>query len=312
MFENKLKETAAVVTGANGFIGTNLIKRLLLDNVHVYALILDSEKPNDVLENSLVTVIHCNLEQGKMESIDIPDNIEVLYHFAWIGVKPDDRKKIDMQYRNIQLTWNCMKLARQKKIKRFVMPGSTNEYLYSGTVINEKCIPSPRDAYGSVKVSLRYLAKQYAADNGIDFIYAVISGVYSEQRRDNNVISYTVGKLLKKESPSLTKLEQRWDYVHIDDAVEALFLIGKKGRNGKVYVIGHGDNQPLSEYIKTISRIIDPEIPLGIGMIPYSGIEMPMSCVDISDLQNDTGYKPKVTFEDGILRMIANWNIMER
>lgn len=299
---------SAIITGANGFIGINLIKRLLRENIHVYALVLENEVLKQEFSNfNEVTVIRCNLENPDISGIIIPTDIDVFYHFAWIGVKPEDRCNFFTQFKNIQMTLNCLQLAKTYKVRRFIMPGSTNEYLYSSTVINSKCVPSPRDDYGSTKVALRYLANQYSIDNGIDFIYAVISGIYSEQRRDNNVISYTIDKLLKKESPSFTKLEQKWDYVHIDDAVEALYLIGEKGKTGKIYAVGHGDNQPLSEYIKIISKKIDPTIPLGIGNIPYSSNDLPMSCVDLAELKEDTGFSPKVSFEEGITRVISNW-----
>lgn len=304
---------SAIVTGANGFIGINLIKRLLKENIHIYALVLENENlKQELLDCNEISVIRCNLENPDVSGIEIPDNIDVFYHFAWIGVRPEDRKNFYTQYKNIQMTMNCLYLAKLHKVHRFIMPGSTNEYLYSNAEINSKCIPSPCDDYGSTKVALRYLAKQYASDNGIEFIYTVISGIYSEQRRDNNVISYTIDKLLKKERPSLTKLEQKWDYVHIDDAVEALYLIGEKGKDGKLYAIGHGDNQPLSEYIKTISKKIDSTIPLGIGDVPYSSTELPMSCVDLTDLREDTGFETKISFEEGVSRMIANWKQLER
>ncbi len=298
----------AVITGANGFIGINLVRRLLKENIHIYAFVMEEEPLKEDLFNPLVTVVRCNLEAIDYNSVDIPDNIDVMYHFAWNGVQPEDRKNFDVQFTNVNITLNCLKLVKYKKIKRIIMPGSTNEYLYSKSIINEHCIPTPRDDYGSVKVSLRFLAKQFAWDNGIEFIYAVISGIYSEQRRDSNIISYTIDKLLKKERPSVTKLEQLWDYVHIDDVVEAFFLIGQKGKSGKLYAIGHGDNWALSNYIKIISKKIDPSLPLGIGDVSYSSNDLPMSCVDLTDLKKDTGFEPKVSFEDGVTRMIANWN----
>ena len=294
----------ALISGANGFIGRNLIKRLLRDNIQVYALVLKNETPAEVLNNELVSVVPCDLENSDFSDIDIPYEIDIFYHFAWIGVRPEDRKNFDVQLRNVNMTLNCMRLAKAKRIKRAVMSGSTNEYLFSGKEINAGCVPTPSDDYGSTKVSVRFLAKQYARDNGIEFIYAVISGIYSEQRRDSNVITYTIEKLLKNEKPSVTKLEQLWDYVYIDDAVDALYLIGEKGRDGALYAVGHGDNWPLRNYVEIIHRKIDPSLPLGIGEVPYASDKMPMSCVDMTDLTADTGYIPKVSFEEGITRVI--------
>lgn len=295
----------AIVTGANGFIGSNLIKRLLQEKIAIYAFILESETPKDFLVNNpLVKIIKCDLENINFQEIKLPQDIDVFYHLAWIGVRPEDRKKFDVQIRNIRMTLNCLKLAAERKVKRFVMPGSTNEYLYSGALINAKTLPTPQNDYGSVKVALRYLAQQYAKDNGIEFIYAVITGIYSEQRNDNNVISYTIKTLLNGCVPHLSKCEQLWDYVYIDDAIEALYLIGEKGRSDALYAVGHGDNWPLINYINIIHEKINPSLPLGIGDVPYSSESLPMSCVDMEDLERDTGFEPKVSFEDGISRVI--------
>lgn len=296
--------TTALITGANGFIGRNLITRLLKEGVRIYAVVLPEESVSDCLLSKNVTIIRGNLENSHLDVSLFPEKIDVMYHFAWIGVNPESRKSFEIQHRNITLLVNVLNLAKNLNVAKFILPGSTNEYLYSGGLINSKSIPTPRDDYGSMKVATRYIAKQFCADNEIDFVYAVISGIYSEQRKDSNVITYTIEKLLKGEKPSLSKLEQKWDYVHIDDAVEALYLIGEKGKNGAFYAIGHGDNIPLSSYIRIIHKKINTAIPLGIGEIPYSFSEMPSSCIDLSDLKKDTGFVPKIDFETGIEKVI--------
>lgn len=296
--------TTALITGANGFIGRNLTTRLLKERVRIYAVVLPEESVSDCLLSKNVTIIRGNLENSHLDVSLFPEKIDILYHFAWIGVNPESRKSFEVQKRNISLLLNTLNLAKDLKVAKFILPGSTNEYLYSGGLINSKSIPTPRDDYGSMKVATRYIAKQFCADNEIDFVYAVISGIYSEQRKDSNVITYTIEKLLKGEKPSLSKLEQKWDYVHIDDAVEALYLIGEKGKNGAFYAIGHGDNWELSNYVRIIHEKIDSSLPLGIGDIPYSFNEMPSSCVDLSDLKKDTDFVPKIDFETGIEKVI--------
>ena len=153
-------------------------------------------------------------------------------------------------------------------------------------------------------MAVRYLCSDYAEKNNIKFIYTIITGIYAEDRRDNNVIYYTIEKLLKKEKPILTKLEQLWDYVHIDDVTEALRLVGEKGKDGAVYAIGHGDNWGLRNYINIIHKKIDESLPLGIGEVAYSRTELPSSCVDLTDIVIDTGFVPRIDFESGVSRVI--------
>ena len=298
-----------LITGAGGFIGHSLVSKLLLEGKEVYGIVYPGHNIYENYGNDEKLHIKCmDLNQVMNHVKDFPKGeIDTLYHFAWVGVKPEFRNNIDVQMLNINMTLECMKLADAIGIKKIVFPGSTNEYLYYGKPLNKDAIPSPNNAYGAVKIALRYLCSDYATRNGVEFVYAIIAGIYAADRRDNNVIFYTIDKLLRKEKPSLTKCEQLWDYVYIDDVMEALYLIGEKGKDGAVYGVGHGDNWELSNYIRIIHQKIDPSLPLGIGEIPYQTYQnnkLPCSCIDLTDIEKDTGFKPQVNFEDGISRVI--------
>ena len=296
----------AIVTGADGFIGRNLTSFLSQCGYEVYAFVFtDNNTLKEISNLSNVHFVPCDLNNVLDCAEMIPDGVDIMYHFAWAGVKPELRADMGVQLSNIPLTIKCMEFASQKKVKRILVPGSTSEYLYCGQSVNSKAIPTPRDAYGSVKVALRYLCAEYAKQHNIEFLYAVITGIYAADRRDNNVIYYTIDSLLREEKPSLTKLEQLWDYVYIDDAVQALFAVGEKGRPNLVYAIGHGDNWPLRNYIEIIRDKINPTLPLGIGEVSYKESELPCSCVDLTDLERDTGFVPKVDFETGIEKVIS-------
>ena len=294
-----------LVTGADGFLGRHLVKKLLSEGKEVFGVIYPGGVEYEDWHDNRLHIREMDLNGASRYAGEFPvGEIDVMYHFAWTGVKPEDRDLFDVQMKNIGMTTECMKLAAAIKIKRIVFPGSTCQYLYYGKPLNRDAPPSPADAYGAAKTALRYLCSAYAEEHGIDFIYTIITGVYSSDRIDNNVISYTINCLLRKEKPALTKLEQLWDYIHIDDAVEALFLAGEKGKKNAIYAIGHGDNWELRRYIEIIHNLIDSSLPLGIGEIPYSGDVIPSSCIDLSEIQRDTGFTPRVDFESGIAAVI--------
>jgi nucleoside-diphosphate-sugar epimerase len=96
-------------------------------------------------------------------------------------------------------------------------------------------------------VAARFLCRQLSSSLGVSFIYTVLASLYGVGREDKNVVYYTLDCLLKGQRPSLTKLEQRWDFLHVQDAVAALFAIGEKGHDGGFYPIGNGDNLPLAD-----------------------------------------------------------------
>ena len=295
---------SVLITGADGFLGRNLVRSLLDMDIEVYAVVYPGNNVYQEYANEKLHVLELDLNTILEYKFDSQKKIDVMYHFAWMGVSPELRDNLDVQMSNINMTMSCLKFASAIGIKKVILPGSTNEYLYYGKPLNKDAVPSPNNAYGAVKVALRYLCSEFARKNGMEFIYAILTGIYAADRQDNNVIFYTIKKLLNGEKPSLTKLEQLWDYVYIDDVIDALTSIGYRGKNGAVYAVGHGDNWPLAQYIRIIHEKIDPMLPLGIGEVPYTGDVLPSSCIDLTDLERDTGFRPRVSFEQGITRVI--------
>ena len=297
---------SVIISGGDGFIGTHLTKYLAANGYDVWAIVVKGCRNRhriDGLENVHVVEADINNYQDVISSL--PQKPVAFFHFAWAGVTPDQRSDFAFQMQNIELSTNAVRLAAAVRAEKFIFPGSTMEYVYYGKPIDKQAVPSPSNAYGVAKISTRYACQILCKELNVSFLYVVISGIYSEDRNDNNVIYYTIDKLLHGEKPSLTKLEQLWDYVHIDDVVYGLKLVAEKGKNNAFYAIGHGDNWPLANYIYIIRDMIDPQIPLGIGDVPYSNNEMPCSCVNLQPIYEDTGFVPQVTFDEGIKRVIT-------
>lgn len=294
-----------VITGADGFIGSHFTQKCVEEGTEVWAVIHPKYGSKEKIESLPNVHIVISDIQGLFSKIDkFPRDVDAFYHFSWKGINAYDRDDFDCQMENMSMSLDVVRFAAYLRPRVFIVPGSTNEYLYYGKPIDENAVPSPPNAYGSVKIAIRYLAQLYTRKFGMGFVYVVIAGIYAADRKDNNVIYYTIERLLRGEKPALTKLEQLWDYVYIDDVVEALYLLGGKGKDGVFYTVGRGDNQPLYKYIETIRNLINPNLPLGIGDVPYLSDKLPCSCVDLTAIKRDTGFEPKVDFEDGIKGVI--------
>lgn len=294
-----------IITGADGFLGSHLTKKFAAEGVKVYALVIqNSPLVHRIQGIDNVVIQEVQLEKWEEICDDLPKSPIAFINLAWAGVSPESRNSIDKQSINMTLCTNAVRLAAYVHAQRFVLPGSTSEYSYSDGLIGGKSAASPQNAYGAMKIATRFICESLCEELGVPFIYAVISGIYAADRADNNVIYYTIRELLNGRKPSLTKLEQEWDYVYITDVEQAFYLIATKGKKGSFYVIGYGDNWPLYNYIYIIRDLIDPNLPLGIGEVPYKDGRLPRSCVDISSLAEDTGYKPKVPFKIGIRKVI--------
>ncbi len=292
----------AVITGACGFIGRNLTAHLLAAGYEILAIDCAdrcfTDDPHITYVRSDLTEISGCIDERFMGS-------EVIYHLAWAGVRPEDRNDLSVQQKNIGISVNVVELAKALDIKRAVFVGSTMEYCYNEGEICEASLPTPHNSYGSVKTAVRFICQQLCRDYGIAFEYAVLTSIYGKGREDNNVIFYCIRSLLNGEVPKLTKCIQRWDFIHIDDAAEALKLIGEKGKPFAFYAVGTAENRRLSEYIDIICEITGGKAEF--GAVEYKDGLIANSAICIDRLNADTGFKPTISFGEGIRAVVDHY-----
>jgi nucleoside-diphosphate-sugar epimerase len=82
--------------------------------------------------------------------------------------------------------------------------------------------------------------------------------------------------------------------------------IGEKGASGKIYCLGSGAGKPLKEYLEIIKYLVNPEYQPDYGKIPYTEKSIKYLCADISELIADTGWRPEISFEEGIRKMLLS------
>ena len=300
-----------MITGAGGFIGRNLTARLIRENIHVYGVDIESAQDRIVVAEN-VTKISVKIGDTCSEAIT-STKPDVIYHLAWDGVSTDAKNNIGKQLANIPLVVGVLDACLKAGCRHIIIPGSASEYAYSGQVIDGKCSAAPGDAYAATKAAAHIFCKWYAGQLGLNLNWPLIGSVYGPGRNDSNILTYTITALLRGEETKYSKLEQMWDYIYIDDLIEALYLLGLHGKPNREYPIGSGDVRPLADYIRQVRAAVAPDALLGIGALPYKmGTKPDNSVPDITNIKNDTGFEPKISFEEGIKKTIAYFREMER
>lgn len=297
--------SSVVITGASGFIGRHLVSYLVQQGINVYAITRYEKNCLSQMEETprLHIIVGNYTTDGLFQ--ELPQKPLAFVHLAWNGVRAEDRNSAEKQSSNISFSLKAVELAHRLQAEKFILPGSTMEYAYCGQPINENALPTPMNFYGASKLSARYMCQMACRTWSIPFIYTVIASIYGADRNDGNIIRYTIDELLHKRIPQYTKLEQKWDYVHIDDVVHAFWCIIQKGKPNSFYTIGHGDNCKLKDYIYKIRNRVAPTLELDIGVIPNQTEKVPESCVDLTAIKRDTGFVPCIPFEKGIDDIIS-------
>jgi len=296
------------LTGATSMLGLALIKQCIQRAIKVIAFVRpNSSRLNRLPDSSLVTIINCSLDNlmnfdPLEEKFDKP---EIFFHFGWEYTDKQGRYDCDKQLKNIFHTLAAVHLAEKLGCKRFIGAGSQAEYGRSLSNLTGTTPVDPEIAYGIAKYAAGKLSKIECEKLKLEHIWVRVLSVYGSNDNEDTLIKTFIHNCKNNYPMPLSPCTHIWDYLYEDDAGRAFLAIGEKGSNGKVYCLGNGVGKPLKEYLETINTIINPSYIPQYGKIPYVEKSVKQLCADISELTNDTGWKPEVEFEEGIRKIIA-------
>lgn len=297
----------AIVTGANGFIGTALCRELSNQGISVIAVVRNKdENISNIVNLDGLRIVYSDLSEFKNLHEKISDrDVDVLYHLAWVGSAGPLRGDADVQFNNIKYTCDTVEACSKINCKGFVFASSIMEYEIEAVMATDST-PGINTLYSSAKVSADYMARTIAGSLGVDYIRAVISNIYGPGELSPRLVNTSIRKLLNGEHCSFSAGEQTYDFIYIDDAAKTFVAIGEKGIANRTYYIGSQNPRPLKEFLCELRDQIDPNIEIGLGEIPFNGVSLTYNEFNIHAVKEDTGFVPEMTFAEGVKNTV-NW-----
>lgn len=295
-----------IITGADGFVGSYTVQCFLAQGKEVLALDI-GPAPRRLTPNDKLTYMQMDItDTQKLKASVKKDYYDTFIHFAWAGSAGPDRVDYNLQMKNAIDTVECMKAAKELGCSRFVCAGSIMEKEVAAAVAAQGSKPGMAYIYGMGKMIAHAMCKSVAAEIGIDLLWPMITNAYGVGEFSPRFVNTTIRKIINKEPLQFTAGTQNYDFVYVSDVANAFYLVAEKGKPFCEYMIGSGDAKPLREFILEMTTALDPTNPPIFGDVPFTGTNMPLSTFDISDIQKDTGFAPKVSFAEGT-KMTMDW-----
>jgi len=295
-----------IVSGANGFVGSALVKELLQHDYRIYALDRESCYEN-LPDDPRVSFVPCDLAEIKRLKEKLPvDEYDIFYHLAWMGSAGPARADVALQLQNVQWTVDSLRVAKELGCKRFACAGSIMEHETVAAAYTQGNRPGAGYIYGSGKLVAHTMCMSVAAQIGIDLIWPEITNAYGIGERSPRMVNTTIQKCIRGEAPQFTAGTQNYDFVYIDDVARAFRLIGENGKSFHEYLIGSSTARPLKEFLLEMKKAIAPNLDFVFGDIPFTGINLPLSTFDCSQTEQDTGFRAEISFAEGC-KMTKDW-----
>ena len=302
------------ITGATGFIGSHLTRKLLNSGAQVAVLIRNPSQVRripdaldrvTVIQGELNLIRHCANELKNFRP-------EVVFHLGWSGANSYRHLKSENQvYLNVDGSLELVRLAAAAGCRKFIGLGSVIEYGCCNDELHEDRPAKPDNLYGVSKFTVGLLSEMLCRSYGMGFAWMRLTWGYGPDDDAARMIPYLIQTLLQGKRPALTLGEQLWDYIYIDDLIEAICSVAAKPGVDGLFNLGCGESRRIREIVEIVRNLIDPALEVGFGEIPYREGQAMSLQIDNSRLRKATGWYPKVPFEFG-LRKTVEWHASQK
>ncbi len=290
-----------IVTGANGFIGSSIIKKLVDNGVKVVAVDISFAIPR-IPDTNLITKIESSVDITLAEKIPAGE-YDAFYHLAWRGVNGAEKADPIVQLANIYMAVDCANICKQMGIKKLLIAGTVAENAtFSLPSIQQT---SGGMMYGVAKHACHIILEGYCKNIGVPIVWMQFSNIFGVGNKTGNLVSYTLGELMAGKKATFGPALQPYDFIYVEDLIEAVYRLGANITQKSFYYIGSGSPRILKEYLLRIGELAGLSDKVSVGIRPDDGIKYSMEMFDNKDLVATIGNYVSTTFDDGILKTIA-------
>lgn len=300
------RQLIAVVTGGAGFLGSHMVDLLMARDFRVRVIDnLFGGREGNLRQHAGSP--HLAVEQTDIRALD-PQNplfsgAQYVFHFAGIGdIVPSIEHPIEYLSTNVQGTVRVLECARHARVEKLVYAASSSCYGLAATPTREDHPVAPRYPYALSK----YLGEQVVLHWGKVYRLPVnsirIFNAYGPRVRTTGAYGAVFGVFFKQklEGRPLTVVgdgTQKRDFVYATDVAEAFLMAAQTSKVGQVWNLGGGNPQSINRLVELLGG--------SVVRVPKRPGEPDITWAEITKITRDLGWQPRVTFEEGVARMVT-------
>jgi UDP-glucose 4-epimerase len=297
----------AIVTGGAGFIGSHMVDLLLETGFEVRVIDnLTGGHESNLRHHAGNSRLHCHWQDIRSlePASSIFDNARFVFHFAGIGdIVPSIERPIDYMDVNVQGTVRVLECARHAKVGKVVYAASSSCYGLAATPTDESHPIGPQYPYALSKYQGEQAAFHWHQVYGLPANSVCIFNAYGTRVRTTGAYGAVFGvflrqKLAGKPFTVVGDGTQTRDFIYASDVAAAFLAAAQAGVSGERFNVGAGKPQSINRLIELIGG--------DVVYVPKRPGEPDCTFANIGKIQTLLGWSPKVSFEDGVARMLGD------
>lgn len=298
------KSRVALVTGATGYIGSNLVRRLVSDNWVVHIVVRESSnlKALDPFLDQLVVHEHDGTTKNMMGLV-ANANPDVIFHLASLFIaqhKPEDLESLIVS--NVLFSTQIAEAAVECNVKYLVNTSTSWQHFE-----NEEYLPV--NLYAASKQAFEDILRYYVSAYSLKVISVVLFDTFGPNDNRSKLIPLLISALKSQNKIEMSKGEQLIDIVYIDDVVDAYLCCAKnietQNEPYQRYGISSLNPLPLIKVVDLFEKVFNRKLNISWGARPYRKREI---MTPWNEFIRVPGWQPKFSFTSGLQKMVKESN----
>lgn len=294
-----MKKQTVLVTGATGFVGSHLVRRLVNEKCNVHCILRPRSSLHRIKDQLTHITIHHGdlLDEKSLKKIVEQIQPTFIFHLATVGiyggVESDPQVVFDT---NTKGTINLVNACTDIPYACFVNTGSSSEYGKKTKPMSEDDVCFPESVYAISKLAATLYCKSYAQLHKKRLVTLRLFSPYGKDDSPRRLIPYVL-------THSLVQLGNKHavrDYIYIEDVVDAYIACMRRYQflSSEIINIGSGKERSVEEVVSTILSLVqNKKVMWEKNIVQY---ESPMWQADIRKAWRLLKWKPKYQFKEGI------------